>query len=49
MQIRYPHGMNQTESKDMERNLLIELLEDGDKITGTELFGELSFTIDDEP
>ena len=39
----------QTESKDMERNLLIELLEDGDKITGTELFGELSFTIDDEP
>ena len=26
-----------------------ELLEDGDKITGTELFGELSFTIDDEP
>lgn len=39
----------------MERNLLIELLEDGDKVSlysphfeGTELLGELSFTIDDE-
>ena len=55
----------------MERNLLIELLEDGDKVSlysphfegedysefekflltykDAELFGELSFTIDDEP